>query len=659
MCLSDPEYRNLVQTLTTLLTDLDKRLFYLSMAFPNDPQKYSFVVLDSAPATFTGNLIREFYGNRPADLLTLLQVIQEQEGGAPARALQPSVEKLRLCLAPEEPLYKLFISYRRKSWDFTHRLVADLRGRISADIFVDFNSIDSSDFERSILFHLRQADCVLVVVSEHTFSERIHDEGDWMRKEIAEALRLGKPTVLLAHEGRYPPPADQLPPDIRAIAGRQGIEFYPRYWDAAVKELVAFIPQAIRNPPTPVVPSPPAPLPKERGEKTPVGTRPASSAPTPNYGAIFDQATRLYNDEQYAEALPLLKQLAAANYRSRVVAVMLADAEIKAAEQAQAQRQKEAHEKRRVEVQAEYDELADYLRLKSIPAAAYEEWEAFQEKYTDWFEIVGDPQRLRIRLKRPAPPPPPPKPARKRSVDLLPAPFAWIEIPGGKGTLKTNESGGTLAVPSEKYWIAKYALTNAQFAPFMEAGGYTQDRWWTAAGLEARTKENWTKPRYWQDSKWNQPDHPVVGVSWFEAVAFCLWLSEVTGEKIMLPTEAQWQYAAQGTDGRDYPWGKKWDTSRCNNNVGGKGIGKTTPVRQYEGKGDSPFGMVDMSGNVWEWCLTDYDNKTNEFNSDTKYRVLRGGSWLDYVTGLFRCVCRGGFLPEYWDNGRGFRLALS
>lgn len=631
MCLSDPEYRNLVQTLTTLLTDLDKRLFYLSMAFPNDPQKYSFVVLDSAPATFTGNLIREFYGNRPADLLTLLQVIQEQEGGAPARALQPSVEKLRLCLAPEEPLYKLFISYRRKSWDFTHRLVADLRGRISADIFVDFNSIDSSDFERSILFHLRQADCVLVVVSEHTFSERIHDEGDWMRKEIAEALRLGKPTVLLAHEGRYPPPADQLPPDIRAIAGRQGIEFYPRYWDAAVKELVAFIPQAIRNPPTPVVPSPPAPLPKERGEKTPVGTTPASSAPTPNYGAIFDQATRLYNDEQYAEALPLLKQLAAANYRSRVVAVMLAKAE------------------RHEEIQAEYDELADYLRLKSIPAAAYQEWEAFQNNYPDWFDLVGDPQKLRERLRRP----------RKRSVELLPAPFAWIEIPGGKGTLKTDAPGVTLAVPSEKYWIAKYPLTNARFAPFMEAGGYTQDRWWTKAGIEARTRENWTEPRLWQDAKWNGAEQPVVGVSWFEAIAYCQWLSEVTGEKIMLPTEAQWQYAAQGTDGREYPWGKNWDTSRCNNNVGGKGIGKTSPVRQYEGKGDSPFGVVDMAGNVWEWCLTDYDQKINDINSNADRRVLRGSGWFNSVAVNFHCVCRSGDVPEFRDVSWGFRLSLS
>ena len=66
---------------------------------------------------------------------------------------------------------------------------------------------------------------------------------------------------------------------------------------------------------------------------------------------------------------------------------------------------------------------------------------------------------------------------------------------------------------------------------------------------------SWSEPRFWNDSQWNGAQHPVVGVSWYEAVAFCLWLSDVTGERIMLPTEDQWQYAAQGDDGRTYPWG--------------------------------------------------------------------------------------------------------
>jgi formylglycine-generating enzyme required for sulfatase activity len=127
----------------------------------------------------------------------------------------------------------------------------------------------------------------------------------------------------------------------------------------------------------------------------------------------------------------------------------------------------------------------------------------------------------------------------------------------------------------------------------------------------------------------------------------------------MLPTEDQWQYAAQGDDGREYPWGPKWDGSRCNNKVGQKGIGKTTPVRQYEGKGDSPFGVVDMAGNVWEWCLTDYDNKTNDVNSFANRRVLRGGSWNINSADFFRCVDRGWFDPLLRDNYFGFRVSRS
>ncbi len=243
----------------------------------------------------------------------------------------------------------------------------------------------------------------------------------------------------------------------------------------------------------------------------------------------------------------------------------------------------------------------------------------------------------------PPAPPPLPKlgPTRPTSIDLMPAPFAWIEI------------------PKKGYSIAKYPITNAQFAEFIKADGYKQQKWWTEAGWEARKDGDWAQPRYWDDSKWNGAEQPVVGVSWYESVAFCLWLSDVTGENIMLPTEDQWQYAAQGDDGRDYPWGKKWDASRCNNNVDSKGIGKTIPVSQYEGKGDSPFDVVDMAGNVWEWCVTDYNNKTNDINSDATYRVLRGGSWDGGNTFRFRCVNRDWYGPHFRDDFGGFRISRS
>ncbi|MCL4249308.1 MAG: SUMF1/EgtB/PvdO family nonheme iron enzyme [Anaerolineae bacterium] len=313
-----------------------------------------------------------------------------------------------------------------------------------------------------------------------------------------------------------------------------------------------------------------------------------------------------------------------------------------------------------------YAELVE-ISERRIPTPIFNKrWASYTALYPkEFLDGIFDPKRFATHGAKPASPPvvtavpvvttpatpsPSALPAQRsgagvranpRSVDLLPAPFAWIEI------------------PKKGYSIAKYPVTNAQFAKFIEAGGYREKQWWTEAGWKQRSNDKWTEPRFWNDSKWNGEEQPVVGVSWYEAVAFCLWLSEVTGEKIMLPTEDQGQYAAQGDDGRDYPWGKQWDASRCNNNVDGKGIGKTTPVQQYEGKGDSPFGVVDMAGNVWEWCLTDYDNKTNDINSNATLRVLRGGSWNDLSSVIFRCDLRLRNFPLLRNLNLGFRLAHS
>lgn len=198
----------------------------------------------------------------------------------------------------------------------------------------------------------------------------------------------------------------------------------------------------------------------------------------------------------------------------------------------------------------------------------------------------------------------------------------WVTIPGGKVTL---EAGGYLDTVTTfeltPFFISKYPVTNAQFALFIEAGGYTNRTWWTDEGW--KIKQNEIEPRYWQNRDWNKPNYPVVGVSWFEALAFCQWLSAITDQVITLPSEQQWQRAAQGDDGREFPWGNDEPNEiYCNWN---RYLDKTTPVTEYP-DGASQYGVMDMSGNVWEWCLTGWDSGLT-LPDGREARILRGGSW--------------------------------
>jgi formylglycine-generating enzyme required for sulfatase activity len=209
------------------------------------------------------------------------------------------------------------------------------------------------------------------------------------------------------------------------------------------------------------------------------------------------------------------------------------------------------------------------------------------------------------------------------------------------------------------YTIGRYPVTNAEFARFIEDGGYQNSDYWTEAGWKQKESDGWRQPRYWEDEQWNAPSQPVVGVSWYEALAYCNWLAAKTGRPYRLPSEAEWEKAARGNDGRRYPWGNTWDPKNCNNKESGPG--RTTPVSSYP-DGDSPYGAGDMVGQVWEWCSSGYANYPyvgddgREALEGEDVRILRGGSWWDdNPAAVCRCGYRGWFYP--WLLNWGFRCA--
>ncbi|MCL4254556.1 MAG: formylglycine-generating enzyme family protein [Anaerolineae bacterium] len=238
---------------------------------------------------------------------------------------------------------------------------------------------------------------------------------------------------------------------------------------------------------------------------------------------------------------------------------------------------------------------------------------------------------------------------------ILPPPFEWIQIPAGKVTIGYGDWEGesvnrqyvvkrTQDFDIPAFNIAKYPVTNAQYENHPD--GYKNPKWWDFSdeGKQWRASRSEMKKSYFAGG-----DCPRENVSWYDSVAFCLWLSAMTDENIMLPTEQQWQRAAIGDTQRIYPWGDDIDETYLN--YGGN-IGRTTPVTQYL-KGASLYGVMDMGGNVSEWCLTVYESGDNKL-AGNDIRVLRGGSWSDSVDNV-RSSNRHWDIPIFGLLNIGFR----
>lgn len=238
-------------------------------------------------------------------------------------------------------------------------------------------------------------------------------------------------------------------------------------------------------------------------------------------------------------------------------------------------------------------------------------------------------------------------------TQILPAPFAWVNIPEGSVTL--TDDGGYLDEATSfdvaAFSIAKYPVTNAQYAAFLDAAdGFDDDCWWDFSDDAREWRLENSKPL----ASFGDGTHPRTHIAWYDAIAFGRWLSHLTGEQITLPTEQQWQLAAQGSTHQAFPWGDAWDIEHCTNNLRSQSIG-TTPVTRYEGRGDSPYGVVDMVGNAWEWTLTSWNTGKADLNGDD-VRVERGGSWFEDKEKVYQVTTRSSWTAYLPSDLRGFRL---
>ena len=219
-----------------------------------------------------------------------------------------------------------------------------------------------------------------------------------------------------------------------------------------------------------------------------------------------------------------------------------------------------------------------------------------------------------------------------------------VWVPAGEfqmGSKNTDNAASSCEKPQHSilldgYWIYKNDVTVAQYKSYCVATGAAM-------------------PDQGSDAK---STCPAVNVSWYDARAYAKWA------ECALPSEAQWEKAARGTDGRNYPWGDTWDDYNCNNDITGPGC--PTPVGRFP-LGASPYGCLDMAGNVWQWCDDWYDENyylrspsNNPTGPDSgEFNVLRGGCYADDISSGFYCAFRYLNAPREHDTGTGFRCVHS
>jgi formylglycine-generating enzyme required for sulfatase activity len=348
--------------------------------------------------------------------------------------------------------------------------------------------------------------------------------------------------------------------------------------------------------------------------------------------SIVGKAAEAMETGKFDAAVYLLKQAQNSEYHSRFInlGVLLHEAETALEQQAY-----------RRAAESEYKPIAELVKRRATQRMGCEAFQEFNANYPDY-----DPEGLTHYCSSTV----------HETGFLLPL-LEWCDIPAGYLMLppqKENNNNGHQkehreGIYIDKFRMSKYPITNTQFQAFIDDNdGYKRDRWWDFSRDARKWRKTKSEPT---PSRFQGNDRPRENITWYEAMAYCRWLQEKTGLTISLPTDRQWQRAARGNDDRLYPWGNHFDTKLANTRE--SKIRMTTQVTRHP-NAISPFGIFDMSGNVWEWCLNPGTKDSRDQEGDN-FRAICGGSHISDCKRA-QTIFHFNLNPEHLYSTIGFRV---